>query len=217
MRQAEDQSYPPCRRPVTIVHARAPIYRATIVLRHDEAAISSAGLSGELHVSARSGPRRQRRHACRRGRVTVEREPHFGRGRPRRDDLNNAADRVGTIEIAAPAADHVHLLDRRARHTVPIHPATKRIVQRDPVRQHDRTRRTGRRQPAQRGALCRRIGGLRRGTAKQAESRCRPQGIVERGRCRQRQIRRRQNAGRRRRIGDADVSARGRDDDPLVD
>src|SRR5207253_8284131 len=73
--------------------------------------------------------------------------------RPNGQELNDAAERVGAVQIAAAAAVDLDAIDGRLRHHVPEDPPSKRIVERHAVGEHERTAWRRPANPAQRHAL----------------------------------------------------------------
>ncbi len=128
---------------------------------------------------------------------------------------SDADQRVGAVEIACAASHDLHAIDRSGRHTVPVHPAAKRVVEHLAVGQHQRTAGARGRQAAQARALCRRVRAPRRRAAEQAEPRHDLEHVVERGGRRQREIAGGENGHWRRRAGGSTIAASGRDDDGL--
>ena len=124
----------------------------------------------------------------------------------------HADQRVGAIQIAGAASHDLHAVDRRGRHTVPVHPAAKRIVEHLAVGQHQRTAGARGRQSPQTGALCRRVRAARRRPAEEAESRHDLEHVVERHRWRQREVARGEDGHGRGGAGGAPIAARRRHD-----
>ena len=101
-----------------------------------------------------------------------------------RQDLNDAADGIRAVQVAAAAAQHLDAIDRDLRQFVPVDPAAERVVQRHAVGEHERPARTGSAEPSKRDALRGRIRHARRRAAKQRESGHQLQRIIERHRSR---------------------------------
>jgi hypothetical protein len=93
--------------------------------------------------------------------------------------LNDATERIGAIQIAAAPAIDFNAIDRCLWDFVPEHPSAERVVQRHAVREDERTAGRGATNAAQRDALRGRIRVARRRAAEQSKSRHRLQGIVD--------------------------------------
>ncbi len=109
-------------------------------------------------------------------RARAERRPL----RRERQHLDDAAERVGAVQIAARPADDLHPLDGSLRHLVPVNPAAEGVVQREAVGEHQRATGAGAREAAQGDALGRRIRNAGRRPSEEAEPGRAPQGIVHR-------------------------------------
>jgi hypothetical protein len=98
------------------------------------------------------------------------------------DELNDAAKRVRAVQVAAAAAIDLDAIDCRLRDLVPEHPSAKRVVERHPVREHERTARRGAADAAQRHALRGRFAFLERSGRNSVNPGTRLQRIVDRHR-----------------------------------
>ena len=108
-------------------------------------------------------------------------------GRPRRSQrqqLHDAADRVGAVEVAAAAALDLDAIDRRLRHLAPVDPPAEGVVERQAVGEHQRAALCRAADAAQRHALGGRIRRARGRAAEEREPGNHLQRVVERQRAR---------------------------------
>ena len=168
------------RQPRSVIRTGRRINRAALIFGDRDVAIGREPFAAEGVRPASRPAAAEQRHSI--GAET----PRFGdrtAGQSVRtpgEDLDDAADRVGAVEVAAAAAQHLDAVDRRLRQLVPVDPAAERVVERHAVGEHQRPARTGAAQAAQRDALRRGIRHARRGAAEQREPRHQLERIVER-------------------------------------
>src|SRR6185436_7161631 len=97
-----------------------------------------------------------------------------------RDEIHNAAKRIGPIQARTSPLDYFDSADGLARHAAPVDPAPERIVERDLIRQNNRAACAARANASKRNALRSRVGSAASGTSKQRETRHLTKSIVKR-------------------------------------
>ena len=108
-----------------------------------------------------------------------EEHPPRSSARSDREDLDDAANGIGPIQITPTAAENLDTIDRRLWYLVPVHPSGERIVERHAIGEHDRPARARSTESAQRQALCTGIRNTRRAAAIQRKSRHHFQHVVD--------------------------------------
>src|SRR4029434_616455 len=108
-----------------------------------------------------------------------EEHPPRSSARSDREDLDDAANGIGPIQITPTSAENFDTIDRRLWYLVPVHPSGERIVERHAIGEHDRPAGARSAESAQRQALCTGIRNPRRTAAIQCESRHHFQHVVD--------------------------------------
>ena len=139
---------------------------------------------GERSVQGRGAPR---------ARLGLERLP--GRGRPG-DELHDAAEGAGAVQVRGPAAQHLDALEGEPRHPRPVHPPAEGIVEREAVGEDEGTAGSARPEAPQGHPLGGGVGGAAARATEEREADDLPQRVVHRGGGRR--VERRAGAGGRR-------------------